>query len=100
MTSRVTSWAFWFLKPDGLPRIFGSNALMLRPHEGFLKNLRQEIHPDSRAYLSREDAYVQLRRATGQDFGYDADAWERWIMQNLEVFKKPLPRPNKPTHET
>ena len=55
----------------------------LLPLEGLLKNLKQEI-PQShkREYLTRERAYELLKCWTGQDFGYDVDAWGEWIRRN------------------
>ena len=47
--------------------------------EGILKNLKQEIEPGRREYLSREQAYQQLKYHTGEDFGYDAERWKAWI---------------------
>ncbi|HET6882027.1 MAG TPA: hypothetical protein VFI31_17805 [Pirellulales bacterium] len=55
----------------------------LLPLEGLIKNLREEI-PESRKreYLSRERAYEALKSWTGQDFGYNADEWEKWILES------------------
>jgi hypothetical protein len=56
----------------------------LYPLEGLLLNLKQEIAPGRREYLPREQAYELLKEWTGQDFGYDIEAWEAWIEKNEE----------------
>jgi hypothetical protein len=48
--------------------------------EGLLKNLKGEIPPHMRReFLPMESAYEKLKSMTGQDFGYDSAAWEKWI---------------------
>jgi hypothetical protein len=54
----------------------------LTPEERLLANLREEVAEESMAYMTRDDAYRGLRDSTGQDFGYDADKWEKWIEEN------------------
>ena len=34
------------------------------------------------AYMTKNDAYALLKEITNQDFGYDADKWEKWIEEN------------------
>lgn len=52
----------------------------LLPLRGLLKNLKQEIPEHShRLYLTRQQAYESLKRLTGQDFGDDIDAWQRYL---------------------
>jgi hypothetical protein len=49
----------------------------------FLLNLKQEIPEwDMMSYMTREEAYEALKKHTGQDFGYDIEAWERWFREN------------------
>ena len=51
--------------------------------EIFLANLKQELPKTMRRqYSSKEKAYEALKRKSGQDFGYDAKAWERWLKEN------------------
>ncbi len=52
--------------------------------EGLVRNLEERIRPGSRAYLSKEEAYKSLKLKTGQDFGFDADRWRKWIEDNVE----------------
>jgi hypothetical protein len=47
------------------------------PFEILLANLRQEM-PDPVHKMSREEAYEELKRYTGQDFGFDVKLWEEW----------------------
>ena len=35
-------------------------------------------------HISKERAYEILKRATGQDFGYDADKWKVWVDANRD----------------
>jgi hypothetical protein len=54
--------------------------------EIYLGNLKQEIPKEMRRQdATREQAYEALKRATGQDFGYDAKAWEQWLKQNKKL---------------
>lgn len=46
----------------------------------YLKNLRQEIPQRMRReYMTQQAACDALKKWTGQDFGFDADAWETWL---------------------
>lgn len=56
--------------------------MRLFPDERLLKNLQQKIPHGRRGYIPHEEAYELLKAATGQDFGYDADAWKTWFKQN------------------
>ena len=38
------------------------------------------------AYRSKEVAYEELKRLTGQDFGYDINAWKQWFKTADEPF--------------
>jgi hypothetical protein len=51
--------------------------------DGLLKNLKQEIPPHMRReYLTRERAYEKLKAITGQDFGFDVERWQAWIVDH------------------
>jgi len=39
----------------------------------------------------RSRAYEELKASTGQDFGYDADAWEKWGRES-GILKCELPK--------
>lgn len=55
----------------------------LMPLEGLLLNLKQAIPSTRRReYLPKERALELLKEWTGQDFGYDVAAWERWIAEH------------------
>lgn len=47
--------------------------------QGLLLNLKGEIQPGRREYLSKKEAYKQLIFHTGQEFGEDIKGWEQWI---------------------
>lgn len=34
--------------------------------------------------VTKDEALDELKRRTGQDFGFDADAWEQWLNANPE----------------
>jgi hypothetical protein len=63
----------------------------LTPEQRLLENLRQQVAKESMAYMTREAAYQGLRNSTGQDFGYDADKWEKWIEENGLPLRKMTP---------
>ena len=45
-----------------------------------LLNLEGKIQPGSeREYLPKEEARKRLVALTGQDFGYDVQAWRAWL---------------------
>ena len=57
----------------------------LTPLQGLLMNLNQEIEAGRREYLSKEQAYEKLKKLTGQDFGYDAEKWRKWVKRNPDL---------------
>lgn len=50
--------------------------------QGLLLNFKGEIEPRRREYLSKKEAYEQLKLRTGQDFGEDFAAWKEWIQDH------------------
>jgi aminopeptidase C len=61
--------------------------------QGLLMNLGQEIEEDRFEYLTKEEAYRQLKQLTGQDFGYDVKKWKQWIKENKVSAKYPKGKP-------
>jgi hypothetical protein len=57
------------------------------PFEIMLANLRQR-NPDPMYYKPRVEAYEELKRITGQDFGYNDLRWEEWGIKN-EMYVNP-----------
>ena len=49
---------------------------------GLIMNLRGEIEEGRREYLSKERAYEELKRLTGEDLGRDPDKWEKWLKEH------------------
>jgi hypothetical protein len=48
-------------------------------------NLEQKFSPkNAKIYSTKEIAYEELKRRTGQDFGYDVDAWIKWLRAHDE----------------
>lgn len=58
---------------------------ILFPYEGLILNMKQELPKNHPAYLSVDEAYQMLKQDTGQDFGYDIDAWEEWLTDQNQV---------------
>jgi hypothetical protein len=60
-------------------------SLMTRlyPFKGLILNPEGKIPvSQKRLYLPRETAFNRLKQLTGQDFGYDAEAWKKWFKEN------------------
>ncbi len=57
---------------------------LLTPCQRLLLNLGQKISSNSRAYLKKEEAYEELKKYSGKDFGYDYKKWEEWIKENTD----------------
>jgi hypothetical protein len=57
--------------------------MRLTPEQVYLQNLEGEIpvHIPIPHY-SREEAHQELVEMTGQDFGYDVEAWKQWFKEN------------------
>jgi translation initiation factor IF-1 len=60
-------------------------SLALRYLQGH-KTIRGKQSP----FGSVADAALQLREATGQDFGEDAIAWSQWLRSNRKVYYRTL----------
>jgi hypothetical protein len=60
----------------------------LTPEQRLLRNLAGEIESHRREYLSKDEAYVQLKKMTGQDFGYDVEKWRDWFRQQARSRKR------------
>ena len=57
-----------------------------------LDNLEGKLSEQHCLYRTKEQAYAELKHATGQDFGYDVQAWEEWFRTANPRF----PNINKP----
>jgi hypothetical protein len=51
----------------------------LPPHTIWLMTLRGRKSLRGRPFPSKEEARLQLKRLTGEDFGLDAEKWSEWI---------------------
>lgn len=49
-----------------------------------LDNLRGVYTPINFEYMSKEEALDNLRTASGHDYGYDVEKWEKWLRMNPE----------------
>ena len=61
---------------------------MTDPFDMLIENLRETV-PVSTAYMPKERAYEELKRLSGEDWGYDADAW---AARKEEILKKLPPK--------
>lgn len=50
--------------------------------ERCLKMMTGQVDPNNFFYQPKEKAYEDLKKATGQDFGYDLYAWYEWMLEN------------------
>ena len=57
---------------------------MLGVYEILLRGLAEEVHPSTLHFLPRESAYQELKRRTGQDYGYDPEKWREYLRQHRE----------------
>lgn len=55
----------------------------LNNYEILLKNMSGTMMRGRLEYLPKENAYEQLKRWTGQDFGFDLEGWMSWINENV-----------------
>ena len=53
--------------------------MRLLPEELALANLKGEIPDDERGFASKEEGYEWLKELSGEDFGYDIEAWSKWV---------------------
>lgn len=53
--------------------------MQLFPEQLAIINLRGEVHPSEREYMSRTEAFQMLRETGEVDFGEDIDKWEQWV---------------------
>jgi len=53
-------------------------------YELLLRGLEGNSDPQTLHYTSREAAYEELKRLTGQDFGYDSGKWREFIRSTRE----------------
>jgi hypothetical protein len=44
----------------------------------FLKNIEGKFPQDSLYIIPREEALAELKKMTGEDFGYNAERWRAW----------------------
>ena len=53
-------------------------------YELLLRGLAADAEPRTLGHVSREAAYEELKRRTGQDFAYDLDRWRDYIRDHRE----------------
>ncbi len=54
----------------------------LLPYELIIENMKGSLRKSMRGYSPKEEAYESLKKMTGMDFGYDIQAWEKWLKAN------------------
>jgi hypothetical protein len=76
----------WYASPPGyIPG--GMAALPSKP--------QQDAHVETITYRNVE-VLNALQKLTGQDFGYDIDAWRRWITRSFNPHPNPSRRVPQP----
>lgn len=53
--------------------------MQLFPEQLALINLRGEVHPSEREFMTRDEAFAMLRETAEVDFGEDVEQWEKWV---------------------
>ncbi len=56
--------------------------MRLLPHRIYLMTLQGRKTLHGYPFPSKEYALEQLKRMSGQDFGYDAERWAKWLETN------------------
>lgn len=67
----------------------------LLPHEIYLLALSGKTRLGARALPTKTEAHQSLIRLTGQDFGFNVAAWEKWIRNNREEMYPRSTTPNR-----
>jgi hypothetical protein len=58
----------------------------LTPIQICMFNLAEISTPlNKKIYKPKEKAYEEIKRRTGQDFGYNIDAWKAWLSENMKA---------------
>jgi hypothetical protein len=55
---------------------------MLSPYGCLLSNLLGRLDPERLDYLPPEVAHERLVRLAGEDYGFDARRWLRWLVEH------------------
>jgi hypothetical protein len=56
---------------------------LIHPVELFLINLEEKVsYQYPFIYMDMTLALSELKKLTGQDFGYDAKLWRKWLLEN------------------
>jgi hypothetical protein len=55
--------------------------MQLFPGQLAIINLRGQVHPSEREFMTKEEAFQMLRENCEKDFGDDIDKWEAWVNQ-------------------
>ncbi len=53
--------------------------MLLLWYEIMIANLEQSLPKPVPGYMPRGHAYQRLKTRSGEDFGYDVEAWKRWL---------------------
>ena len=52
--------------------------MRITPFDLYLRNLEEKISLESLYYMPKEEAYLELKKLTGQDFGFKVKTWKKW----------------------
>ena len=53
--------------------------MQLFPGQLALLNLRGEVHPSEREFMTQQEALQMLREISSEDFGNYIHKWEEWV---------------------
>ena len=57
--------------------------MKLSPFELYLRSLA--YGPVKLGYVEKEEVHIQLKRLTGEDFGFEVEKWREWGRTHGEV---------------
>lgn len=57
--------------------------MKLSPFQLYLRTMM--VGPGKMCSLSKEEAYVRIKKLTGVDFGDDCQAWRQWGEENPHI---------------
>ena len=70
--------------------------MRLPPHKIYLMALGGRKSLGGRALPTKKEAHEFLCRLTGQNFGFDVDAWKAWINENRNGLYPKVDRQQSP----
>jgi hypothetical protein len=76
-------WVKW-LKKNWRSIKQWDHTIEMKDEEALILNLQQKIPTFMKKFMKAKHAYQALKRITGQDFGYNVEAWEKWFREKAD----------------